>query len=534
MSLKKVICPKCGEQIDADTDKEASICPKCSEAFVTSKAELVEKENDVKSSKDRIALLVAKGKKCLSSVNYRIENKETQADKDLTRIYLELFELDPNNVYGHIFKIFAHAEADEDYQTIIERGNAEEHAAFATKLVEFIKLDTHYLDDDYPADILGSALSKCASSITTAAGIDYLVRLAKKDDSISPYIAELRKRFEDGAVTIYRKAYERFRVFFFTADSVNGSDFKNQLLGFMSGLKQFAKMVAPLTNVFENSEVQGYADKIYSIIRTNFGVVLAHNQIYAELFLKNSMAALNRSESDEEINDMLKVVVTDIGVSKRPATLTLYPDKVIVSISGFEPYTILVKDIILLNQSMYLSTSEYLRQTTIWWDLVYFKSETSYSLLHFGHDMGVSETFNECIPYNQINSWAINNNIKQEMTDYDDRNPFAGGLNGLTYIDTMPDIPSTATKSGCYVATCVYGSYDCPQVWTLRRYRDFKLNRTWHGRLFIKTYYAISPILVKLFGKTEWFKKMWRGKLDRMVKKCQEQGYADTPYNDLY
>ena len=27
-------------------------------------------------------------------------------------------------------------------------------------------------------------------------------------------------------------------------------------------------------------------------------------------------------------------------------------------------------------------------------------------------------------------------------------------------------------KGGCYVATAVYGSYDCPQVWTLRRVRD--------------------------------------------------------------
>lgn len=25
-----------------------------------------------------------------------------------------------------------------------------------------------------------------------------------------------------------------------------------------------------------------------------------------------------------------------------------------------------------------------------------------------------------------------------------------------------------AEKNGCYIATCVYGSYDCPQVWTLR------------------------------------------------------------------
>lgn len=31
------------------------------------------------------------------------------------------------------------------------------------------------------------------------------------------------------------------------------------------------------------------------------------------------------------------------------------------------------------------------------------------------------------------------------------------------------------SEEGCYVATCVYGSYDCPQVWTLRRYRDYKL-----------------------------------------------------------
>ena len=44
---------------------------------------------------------------------------------------------------------------------------------------------------------------------------------------------------------------------------------------------------------------------------------------------------------------------------------------------------------------------------------------------------------------------------------------------------------------GCYVATAVYGSYDCPQVWTLRRYRDYTLAETWHGRAFIRTYYAI-------------------------------------------
>ena len=87
-------------------------------------------------------------------------------------------------------------------------------------------------------------------------------------------------------------------------------------------------------------------------------------------------------------------------------------------------------------------------------------------------------------------------------------------------------------SGGCYVATAVYGSYDCPQVWTLRRYRDYTLAETWHGRAFIRTYYAISPTLVKWFGHTEWFKKMWQGKLDRIVAKLQANGVESTPYND--
>lgn len=91
---------------------------------------------------------------------------------------------------------------------------------------------------------------------------------------------------------------------------------------------------------------------------------------------------------------------------------------------------------------------------------------------------------------------------------------------------------NTASSSGCYVATCVYGSYDCPQVWTLRRYRDDTLAYTWYGRAFIRTYYAVSPTLVAWFGHTDWFKKLWRGKLDRMVESLQRDGVKNTPYED--
>ena len=89
-----------------------------------------------------------------------------------------------------------------------------------------------------------------------------------------------------------------------------------------------------------------------------------------------------------------------------------------------------------------------------------------------------------------------------------------------------------AKKGFCYIATCVYGSYDCPQVWTLRRYRDYTLAETWYGRAFIRTYYAISPTLVKLFGKKDWFKQLWQPKLDKMIKRLNSEGVADTPYED--
>ena len=86
---------------------------------------------------------------------------------------------------------------------------------------------------------------------------------------------------------------------------------------------------------------------------------------------------------------------------------------------------------------------------------------------------------------------------------------------------------------GCYVATAVYGSYDCPQVWTLRRYRDETLAKTWYGRAFIRTYYAISPTIVKSFGHTQGFQKLWKGRLDNMVAKLQANGFASTPYEDI-
>lgn len=91
---------------------------------------------------------------------------------------------------------------------------------------------------------------------------------------------------------------------------------------------------------------------------------------------------------------------------------------------------------------------------------------------------------------------------------------------------------SHSDSEGCYVATCVYGSYDCPQVWTLRRFRDNILGKNALGRAFIRTYYAISPAIVRRFGDTAWFRTMWRSVLDGMVRRLNGKGVENTPYRD--
>lgn len=110
----------------------------------------------------------------------------------------------------------------------------------------------------------------------------------------------------------------------------------------------------------------------------------------------------------------------------------------------------------------------------------------------------------------------------------------AGSQNIQKCRNVIKGVQTNSTSGGCYVATSVYGSYDCPEVWTLRRFRDNTLDATWYGRLFIKTYYAISPTLVRWFGNTEWFRQMWKKPLDKMVNTLQEKGYESTPYNDKY
>ena len=90
---------------------------------------------------------------------------------------------------------------------------------------------------------------------------------------------------------------------------------------------------------------------------------------------------------------------------------------------------------------------------------------------------------------------------------------------------------SGSSSDGCYIATAVYGSYDCPEVWTLRRFRDEVLRESVLGRLFIRGYYAVSPGLVRHLGSQPLFQKPVKRALDSLVSHLKKAGFRDTPYH---
>jgi len=115
------------------------------------------------------------------------------------------------------------------------------------------------------------------------------------------------------------------------------------------------------------------------------------------------------------------------------------------------------------------------------------------------------------------------------------------GFGGFTHYDTHGNRTGRSDQSypghyensnGCYIATCVYGSYNCPEVWTLRRFRDNTLAASAPGRAFIRIYYGLSPRLVARYGEKTGFRRFWKKHLDRLVRRLRDNGVADSPYED--
>ncbi len=132
------------------------------------------------------------------------------------------------------------------------------------------------------------------------------------------------------------------------------------------------------------------------------------------------------------------------------------------------------------------------------------------------------------LPVKRIRHFSDNASDVEEITDISD---YVVGVSECDYKPACSEQPyREKKKKGCYIATCVYGSYNCPQVYALRRFRDYTLNRHWYGRLFIRIYYTISPSLVRTFGEKTFFKRVCKKILDKIVSFLYKKGIDDSFY----
>ena len=85
-----------------------------------------------------------------------------------------------------------------------------------------------------------------------------------------------------------------------------------------------------------------------------------------------------------------------------------------------------------------------------------------------------------------------------------------------------PQKSTASGKSGCYIATACYGNEFAPEVLHLKVFRDNILAKNYFGRLFIKSYYFLSPpIAEKLKGKERLNTFIRNQILNKIVKRIK-------------
>lgn len=72
-------------------------------------------------------------------------------------------------------------------------------------------------------------------------------------------------------------------------------------------------------------------------------------------------------------------------------------------------------------------------------------------------------------------------------------------------------------SSGCFIATATLGSYDAPDVFRLREFRDTILVRTFNGRGFVRFYYKYGPAVAEVIEKSDVLKMVARYMLIKPV-----------------
>ena len=98
---------------------------------------------------------------------------------------------------------------------------------------------------------------------------------------------------------------------------------------------------------------------------------------------------------------------------------------------------------------------------------------------------------------------------------------YTQNLQVITTNNIAASSKTSSSGSGCYIATMVYGSYEAPEVLTLRSYRDTVLSKNSTGRLFIKCYYKYSPLFVEKFRDQKTIHRIVRTMLDSIIRRIE-------------
>jgi hypothetical protein len=77
-------------------------------------------------------------------------------------------------------------------------------------------------------------------------------------------------------------------------------------------------------------------------------------------------------------------------------------------------------------------------------------------------------------------------------------------------------------KTGCFIATAVFDSYESIEVKQLRILRDKYLLKSFFGRLTVSTYYRIGPTLAIIIGKSNLIKYFIKKCLKIIIQKISE------------
>ena len=92
-------------------------------------------------------------------------------------------------------------------------------------------------------------------------------------------------------------------------------------------------------------------------------------------------------------------------------------------------------------------------------------------------------------------------------------------------IKDVPDEPPKAA-SGCFIATAAYDTPFAGEIDVLRNWRDDFLAVSYPGRLFIKTYYSLSPPVAANIRESQDMRKVVRTVMAPIVKVLKDK-YSD-------